>query len=79
MLNVVVDGTGPYKGATGIWLGLTEGRGSPPRGGGPPGAAGGPPGAAGPNGPGAALAGQGTGAPVLLKIMEGYVKLPLAK
>jgi hypothetical protein len=68
MINLVVAGTGAYKGATGLWTGLTEGRLSPPRAGG-----------AGPNGPGAAMAGQGTGSPVLLKIMEGYVKLPLAR
>jgi hypothetical protein len=26
-VNIVVDGTSPFKGATGIWLGITEGHG----------------------------------------------------
>jgi hypothetical protein len=56
IMNIVVDGTGPYKGATGIWLGRTEGTGgrtevTPGR----------------------------MGSLVLLKIMDGFVKMPNAK
>jgi len=53
MINLVVGGTGPYQGATGVWTGFTEGLGSPA---------------------------PGQAAPlVLLKIMNGYVKLPNEK
>lgn len=54
MINVVVGGTGAYEGATGIWLGLTEGRGEPKE----------------------VVPGRRLPA-VLLKVMDGYVKLPL--
>ncbi len=56
MINVVVDGSGAYKGATGIWMGLTEGSGAMTE------------------------VTQGRRLPeVLLKVMEGYVKVPAAK
>lgn len=56
MINVVVDGSGPYKGATGIWLGLTEGTGTMTE-----------------VAPGRRLP------EVLMKVMDGYVKIPAAK
>jgi hypothetical protein len=55
-VNLVVDGSGAYKGATGIWLGLTEGTGK------------------------ATEVAPGRRLPeVLMKIMNGYVKVPNAK
>ncbi|MFT3905361.1 MAG: hypothetical protein QM718_03545 [Steroidobacteraceae bacterium] len=53
MVNLVIDGTGPYQGATGVWLGLTEGRGTMTE----------------------VIPGRRLPA-VLMKIMDGYVKLP---
>ena len=53
-MNIVVDGTGAYKGATGVWLGVVEGRGK-------------------------SIFPTGTGAQVpevLLKIMDGYIRVP---
>lgn len=53
-MNIVVGGSGAYQGATGVWLGVVEGRGK-------------------------SIFPAGTGAQVpevLLKIMEGYVRLP---
>ena len=56
MINLVVGGTGPYAGATGLWTGYTEGRGvmSSPV-------------------PGSHLP------QVLMKVMNGYVKIPIAR
>jgi hypothetical protein len=55
-INIVIDGTGPFKGATGIWLGITEGHGL------------------------ITQVSPGRRVPqMLLKIMDGYVKLPAVK
>lgn len=55
MINLVVGGTGPYEGATGIWLGLTEGAGE------------------------LVEVAPGRRTPeVLMKVMNGYVKIPRA-
>lgn len=55
ILNIVVDGSGPYKGATGIWIGRTEGVG-----------------------PRREVTPGRMGNQTLLKIMNGYVKVPTA-
>ena len=53
IFNVVIDGSGPYKGATGVWMGRTEG--VEPR---------------------QKVSETRQGNKTLLKIMNGYVKVP---
>lgn len=52
-INVVVGGTGAFKGVTGVWLGMTEGRGQ------------------------MTAVTPGRRVPeIILKIMQGYIRLP---